>query len=82
MDLNATWARPDGHWTPEMTAMVGDCQAGVRATVPCPACGSESTGTAVDTVYPEIHVPGRDVVRYPRAGRLYTLHPCGHVIKR
>ncbi|MFJ5804843.1 hypothetical protein [Streptomyces sp. NPDC093093] len=76
------WQHPDGHWTPEMTAMVEECLAGTRTTIPCPACGEESGAASVDTIYPEVHVPGRDVVRYMEIGRLVTLDPCGCAIKR
>lgn len=76
------WEQPDGHWTPELTAMVAECQAGTRTEIPCPACGRASTAVAVDTISMESSRESPFVVRYPRVGRVYTLDPCGHAIKR
>jgi hypothetical protein len=44
------WEHPDGYWSDELTAMVAECQAGARASIPCPVCGRESTKVTVDTV--------------------------------
>lgn len=76
------WEQPDGYWSDELTAMVAECQAGVRSTIPCPVCGRESAAVTVDTVYPESWVEFRQPVRYSRSGRVYTLDRCGHALKR
>lgn len=76
------WECPDGYWSDELTAMVAECQAGTRTAIPCPVCGRESTAVTVDTVSLESILEGPAAIRYPRSGRVYTLDPCGHALKR
>ncbi|MFD4921124.1 hypothetical protein ACFWNE_07370 [Streptomyces goshikiensis] len=81
-DALAKWEQPDGYWSDGLTAMVAECQAGTRTAIPCPVCGRDSTHVTVDSIYPESWVEGRQPVRYSRQGRVYTLAPCGHALKR
>ncbi|MFD5509040.1 hypothetical protein ACFWIB_14855 [Streptomyces sp. NPDC127051] len=76
------WEQPDGYWSDEMTAMVAECQVGTRSVIPCPACGRKSTAATVDTISLESMLESPAVVRYSRSGRVYTLTPCGHALRR
>ncbi|MEU2075408.1 hypothetical protein [Streptomyces sp. NPDC013489] len=82
MDAVEKWQNPDGYWTPELSAAVDECQAGTRSTIPCPVCGTESTGMSVDNIFPEFHVPGRAPTRGVTTGRLLTLDPCMHALRQ
>lgn len=81
-DALAKWEHPDGYWSNELTAMVAECQTGTRTSIPCPVCDRVSTGVTVDTISLESMLESPARVRYPRSGRVYTLDPCGHALKR
>ena len=83
MDAVEKWQRPDGHWTPEMSAAVTECRAGTRSTIPCPVCGEDSTGMSLDDIFPEFYVASRrQTTRGVTVGKLMTLDPCGHALKQ
>jgi hypothetical protein len=76
------WEQPDGSWSDELTAMVAECEAGTRTTIPCPVCGRDATGLTVDYVNVEPFMLAPTFPRYTRSARVFTLAPCGHVLKR
>ncbi|WP_411102423.1 hypothetical protein [Streptomyces sp. cmx-4-9] len=76
------WEQPDGYWSDELTAMVAECEAGTRSTIPCQVCGRETTELTVDYVNTEPFVLAPSLPRYARSARVFTLTPCGHALKR
>lgn len=76
------WEQADGYWSDELTKMVAECEAGTRSTIPCPVCSCEATGLTVDYLDAEPFVFTPTFPRYTRSARVFTLTPCGHVLKR